>query len=208
MPRPADDDAESKLLAAIKQLSRQVEDQAEKQQLLAAQVESLAERGERGGQRGHSFTSHYSSESGSESDDSTTTYDSLASTAPSVEGKLHVRVPVDIGFCGANGAARHADAILIAPCTANVLAKLAHGFADDVLTSTVLACDKPVIVAPAMNTKMWENAATRDNVALLKERGVHVLDVGEGDLACGEVGAGRLLEVERIIGAVEAILSG
>lgn len=104
--------------------------------------------------------------------------------------------------------ARHADAILIAPCTANVLAKLAHGFADDVLTSTVLACDKPVIVAPAMNTKMWENAATRDNVALLKERGVHVLDVGEGDLACGEVGAGRLLEVERIIGAVEAILSG
>jgi phosphopantothenoylcysteine decarboxylase/phosphopantothenate--cysteine ligase len=99
--------------------------------------------------------------------------------------------------------ARDADVIAIAPCTANVIAKLACGLADDVVTATVLASAAPLVVAPAMNTKMWEHPATRANVALLKERGVEVTPVGEGELACGEVGAGRLCELDLIVDAVE-----
>jgi phosphopantothenoylcysteine decarboxylase/phosphopantothenate--cysteine ligase len=90
--------------------------------------------------------------------------------------------------------ARWPDRILIAPATADFLARLAHGLADDLLTTLCLATDRPIAVAPAMNRLMWLNAATQDNIALLARRGVRVLGPAEGDQACGEVGAGRMLE--------------
>ena len=90
--------------------------------------------------------------------------------------------------------ARWADLVLIAPATANVLARLAHGFADDLLTTLCLATTAPVVVAPAMNQQMWQAGATRTNVLALLERGVAMLGPGEGDQACGEVGPGRMLE--------------
>jgi phosphopantothenoylcysteine decarboxylase/phosphopantothenate--cysteine ligase len=90
--------------------------------------------------------------------------------------------------------ARWPDRILVAPASADFLARLAHGLADDLLTTLCLATDKPIVVAPAMNRLMWANAATQDNVATLARRGVRVLGPAEGDQACGEVGAGRMLE--------------
>ena len=90
--------------------------------------------------------------------------------------------------------ARWPDRILIAPATADFLARLAHGLADDLLTTLCLATDRPIAVAPAMNRLMWANVATQDNIALLASRGVRVLGPAEGDQACGEVGAGRMLE--------------
>jgi phosphopantothenoylcysteine decarboxylase / phosphopantothenate---cysteine ligase len=90
--------------------------------------------------------------------------------------------------------ARWADAVLIAPASADFLARLAHGHADDLLATLCLASAAPIAVAPAMNHLMWANPATRANVALLVERGVHVLGPGEGDQACGESGPGRMLE--------------
>ena len=94
------------------------------------------------------------------------------------------------------------DALVIAPCTANVLAKVAHGIADDIVTATTLACAAPRIFAPAMNDRMWANPATQDNVKLIKSRGLTVLDVEEGELACGVVGAGRLCSLDVIVDAV------
>lgn len=96
-----------------------------------------------------------------------------------------------------------ADVFVVAPCTANVLAKLAHGIADDLLTCTALAVTAPVVVAPAMNTHMWSHPATQANIRVLKERGVEVVDVSEGDLACGYQGAGRLAALDAIMLAVE-----
>ncbi|MGQ0619652.1 MAG: bifunctional phosphopantothenoylcysteine decarboxylase/phosphopantothenate--cysteine ligase CoaBC [Panacagrimonas sp.] len=90
--------------------------------------------------------------------------------------------------------ARWADLILVAPATANLLAKLAQGIADDLLSTLVLASDRPIAVAPAMNRLMWANAATQDNVAKLIARGVHVFGPGAGFQACGEVGEGRMRE--------------
>lgn len=90
--------------------------------------------------------------------------------------------------------AKRADAVIIAPATANVIAKLAHGIADDMLTTTVLACNCPKVVAPAMNTRMYENAVTRDNLCLLRKYGMEVAEPAEGRLACGDVGAGKMLE--------------
>jgi phosphopantothenoylcysteine decarboxylase/phosphopantothenate--cysteine ligase len=97
--------------------------------------------------------------------------------------------------------AQSIDALLIAPATADVLAKFAHGIADDFLTTLFLATKAPVIVAPAMNVNMWENAATRTNLEVLRARGVRVVEPGEGYLACGMVGAGRLAEPESIVAA-------
>jgi phosphopantothenoylcysteine decarboxylase / phosphopantothenate---cysteine ligase len=91
-----------------------------------------------------------------------------------------------------------ADLLVIAPLTANTLAKLVHGLADDVLTEAALAHEGPVLVAPAMNTRMWEHPATQANVALLRERGVEVVGPVEGELAEGEVGAGRMVEPDEI----------
>jgi phosphopantothenoylcysteine decarboxylase/phosphopantothenate--cysteine ligase len=102
--------------------------------------------------------------------------------------------------------AQSIGALVIAPATANVIAKLAHGVADDFLTTLYLATKAPVIVAPAMNVNMWEHAATRQNVDTLRARGVRVVEPEEGYLACGMTGAGRLASVVAIAGAVFEIL--
>ena len=103
--------------------------------------------------------------------------------------------------------ARAADALVIAPATANIMAKLAHGIADDVLTTVALACTAPLIVAPAMNVHMWRHVATQTNLKTLRERGAHIVEPGAGDLACGEVGEGRLADTEQIIEAIAASLT-
>ena len=102
--------------------------------------------------------------------------------------------------------AKRADVFVIAPATANILAKMAHGIADDMLSTTVLATKAPVLVAPAMNTGMWENAATRENVKLLKERGIRFIGPEGGFLACGDTGAGRMSEPKDIFAEIENIL--
>ena len=102
---------------------------------------------------------------------------------------------------------RNADAFLIAPATANTIAKLAHGLADNLLTSAALAATCPVLVAPAMNNHMYEHAATQANVALLRERGVSVVDPGTGALGSRhEWGIGRLAEPAQLLAAVEAVI--
>lgn len=103
--------------------------------------------------------------------------------------------------------AQAADAVVIAPATAHVLAKMAHGLADDFLSTLLLATTAPVIVAPAMNVNMWNHPATRANVAVLRERGVIFVDPDAGYLACGMTGSGRLARVESIAEAVLAVLS-
>ena len=102
--------------------------------------------------------------------------------------------------------ARWADAVLIAPASADFLARLAAGLADDLLTTLCLATAAPIAVAPAMNHLMWSNAATRANIATLAERGVKAYGPGEGDQACGETGEGRMLEPLDLAGRVEALL--
>ena len=103
--------------------------------------------------------------------------------------------------------AKRADVFVIAPATANILAKMAHGIADDMLSTTVLATRAPILAAPAMNTGMWENQATQENVALLRKRGVQFVGPEGGYLACGDTGAGRMSEPKDIFTAVEALLS-
>jgi phosphopantothenoylcysteine decarboxylase/phosphopantothenate--cysteine ligase len=98
--------------------------------------------------------------------------------------------------------AQSIDALVIAPATANVLAKIAHGMADDFLTTLCLATKSPLIVAPAMNVNMWEHAATQENLESLRSRGVRVVNPDEGYLACGMTGAGRLTSPECIARAV------
>ncbi len=90
--------------------------------------------------------------------------------------------------------ARWADTVLVAPASADFMARLAHGFANDLLTTLCLATEAEIVLAPAMNRVMWANAATQANARILRERGVRLLGPGEGDQACGEVGAGRMLE--------------
>lgn len=102
--------------------------------------------------------------------------------------------------------AQEADVFLIAPCTANVMAKIACGFADDLLTTTALATAAPLMIAPAMNVHMYENAATQDNIACLKARGISFIEPDAGYLACGEVGKGRLPEPADIVEAVLGLL--
>jgi phosphopantothenoylcysteine decarboxylase/phosphopantothenate--cysteine ligase len=94
---------------------------------------------------------------------------------------------------------RQADLILVAPASADFLARIAHGMADDLLATMVLARDCPLLVAPAMNRQMWENPATQRNVAQLQADGVSILGPASGEQACGEVGAGRMLEPEEIL---------
>jgi phosphopantothenoylcysteine decarboxylase/phosphopantothenate--cysteine ligase len=93
---------------------------------------------------------------------------------------------------------QRADLVVVAPLTAHTMARIAHGLADDVLTETVLAHEGPLLVAPAMNTRMWEHPATRANVALLHERGVEIVGPSSGELAEGEVGVGRMAEPAEI----------
>lgn len=95
--------------------------------------------------------------------------------------------------------AKRADVFLIAPATANIIGKMASGIADDMLSTTVMAAKAPVLLAPAMNTGMWENAAVQHNLDVLKARGVHVVAPASGHLACGDSGAGKLENVEIIV---------
>jgi phosphopantothenoylcysteine decarboxylase / phosphopantothenate---cysteine ligase len=94
---------------------------------------------------------------------------------------------------------READLVLVCPATADLLAKMAAGIADDLATTLLLATDKPVVAAPAMNVRMWQHAATRRNVAQLREDGVTIIEPDEGEMACGEFGPGRLPEAEAIV---------
>jgi phosphopantothenoylcysteine decarboxylase/phosphopantothenate--cysteine ligase len=98
------------------------------------------------------------------------------------------------------------DLFIIAPATANTLAKLANGVADDFLTSTYLACTAPVLIAPAMNTVMWQHPATQRNLQRLRDDGVHLIDPDEGEMACGTFGPGRLNEPEMIVSAALELL--
>jgi phosphopantothenoylcysteine decarboxylase/phosphopantothenate--cysteine ligase len=102
--------------------------------------------------------------------------------------------------------AQRTDLLLVAPATADILAKLARGIADDFLTTLYLASTAPVVVAPAMNVNMWNHAATQENVKILRARGVNVVDPAEGYLACGMTGAGRLAGQEAIVAAVREVL--
>ena len=102
---------------------------------------------------------------------------------------------------------RSADLVVVCPATADLMAKMAHGIADDLATTLLLATDKPVLAVPAMNVRMWEHAATQDNVKSLVARGVHVLDPDEGPMACGEYGAGRLPEPVAVWNAICQLLS-
>ena len=102
--------------------------------------------------------------------------------------------------------AQRTDLLLVAPATADIIAKFARGIADDFLSTLYLATTAPVVVAPAMNVNMWNHAATRENIAKLRERGVNVVEPDEGYLACGMVGAGRLAGHAEILAAVRATL--
>ncbi len=119
-------------------------------------------------------------------------------------------VATDLWTSGASNAMDHiaisrgADGIVVAPASADFLAKLAHGRADDLLSTLCLARECPLLVAPAMNVQMWSNAATRRNVAQLAADGVAILGPASGDQACGEVGDGRMLEAQQILDAVVA----
>lgn len=121
------------------------------------------------------------------------TFFALARKAPSTDPYPHLE---------------RADLLAIAPLTANTLARLAHGLADDVLTEAALAHRGPVLVAPAMNTRMWEHPATQANVATLRARGVELIGPESGELAEGEVGSGRMSEPEAIAARIEALLGG
>jgi phosphopantothenoylcysteine decarboxylase/phosphopantothenate--cysteine ligase len=105
------------------------------------------------------------------------------------------------------GWARWGEILLVAPATANVLARLAHGLADDAVTTLALAFTGPVWVAPAMNTAMWNHPATQANLALLKSRGVRVIEPAVGPLACGEIGAGRMAEPADVVETLAAELA-
>ena len=98
---------------------------------------------------------------------------------------------------------READVVLVAPATAHILAKMAAGLADDLATTALLATDKPILAAPAMNVRMWDNPATQHNIKTLVERGVGFIGPEEGDMACGEWGMGRMAEPHAIVAAAD-----
>jgi len=100
--------------------------------------------------------------------------------------------------------AEQADVMIVAPCTANVMAKLVHGRADDMLTTTALATEAPLIIAPAMNVHMWRKEVTRQNVKALSARGAVIIEPEHGELACGDVGEGRLASLESLLEVVDA----
>ena len=104
--------------------------------------------------------------------------------------------------------AQEADVVLVAPATANCIAKMAHGIADDLMSTTLLATKAPILIAPAMNSGMWSAAATQENVEVLKGRGVHFVQPDSGYLACGDIGSGRLPTPEAIADATCSLLQG
>lgn len=97
---------------------------------------------------------------------------------------------------------READLVVVAPASANIMAQMAHGLAEDLASTTLLATNRPVMIAPAMNPMMWQHAATQENLNTLKSRGIIILDPADGDMACGETGTGRMREPEEILLAV------
>ncbi len=103
--------------------------------------------------------------------------------------------------------AQKADLFLVAPATANLMAKLAHGIADDMLSTTLLATKAPILLAPAMNTGMWTAEATQSNLKILLERGIHTVGPDSGFLACGDTGSGRMSEPEKIVEAACSLLT-
>ncbi|MDR3437532.1 bifunctional phosphopantothenoylcysteine decarboxylase/phosphopantothenate--cysteine ligase CoaBC [Telmatospirillum sp.] len=105
-------------------------------------------------------------------------------------------------------ASRESDLLVVAPATANLIAKMAHGLADDLASTLLLASDKPILLAPAMNVVMWNHPATQANLAILRNRGVFQVGPGTGEMACGEEGAGRLAEVPLILDAIATALGG
>lgn len=121
-------------------------------------------------------------------------YSSMFPESPSLAAHLHLSL------------AREADLILVYPATANIIAKMAHGLADDLLSTLLLVGGPPVVMAPAMNTSMYLQEVTQKNISLLEERGVVFLGPEEGDLACGEYGVGRLVEEERAIEEIDLLL--
>ena len=104
--------------------------------------------------------------------------------------------------------AQEADVVLVSPATANCIAKMAHGIADDLMSTTLLATKAPILIAPAMNSGMWSAAATQENVEVLKGRGVHFVQPDSGYLACGDIGSGRLPTPEAIADATCSLLQG
>ena len=103
---------------------------------------------------------------------------------------------------------READIVLVAPATADMIAKMAQGLANDLASTALLATDKPVMIAPAMNVRMWEHKATQRNLAQLRADGIGLVGPEEGDMACGEFGPGRMSEPDDIAAAVQAYLAG
>jgi phosphopantothenoylcysteine decarboxylase/phosphopantothenate--cysteine ligase len=101
--------------------------------------------------------------------------------------------------------AEAADMVVIAPATANIIAKLAVGIADDMLSCTVLATEAPVVIAPAMNVNMYQNSVTQDNLTKLKDRGFTIIDPEYGRLASGKMGQGRLADIDKIIDAIKQV---
>ena len=101
--------------------------------------------------------------------------------------------------------AEAADLVVVAPATANMIAKMRYGLADDLLSATLLATRAPIVVAPAMNTGMWESPVTQENIAALKVRGVTVIEPGDGELACGVKGKGRMMEPDKIFDIISAL---
>lgn len=102
--------------------------------------------------------------------------------------------------------AQRPDIVVVAPATANTIAKMAHGIADNLLTSVLVATRKPVLVAPAMNTGMWESPSVGDNMAVLRKRNIAIVGPESGYLACGDVGSGRMSAPAAIIAAMESLL--
>lgn len=113
----------------------------------------------------------------------------------------------DAGVVAHIAYADSADLVVVAPATANIIGKYAHGIADDMLSTTLLAATSPVLLAPAMNVHMYEHPAVQDNMAVLRSRGVRFIEPGEGLLACGYTGKGRLAEPEDILKAIDRILN-
>ncbi len=101
---------------------------------------------------------------------------------------------------------RDADILVVVPATANLLAKMRAGLADDLASTVLLATDKPVLVAPAMNVRMWQHEATQGNIGVLKDRGIFLVGPNDGDMACGEFGPGRMSEPAQILCAIEHVL--
>lgn len=102
--------------------------------------------------------------------------------------------------------AKQADVMMVAPASANIIGKLAHGIADDMLSTTVLACKAPILVAPAMNTNMLENSIVQENIEILKRHGMTIIEPAAGRLACGDTGSGKLADEETLLEAIEYAL--